>query len=407
MSEFSRNVPLLATGQALMMSSLSLILTTSALVGLSLAPDKSLATLPITFMFIAGMCTSIPAAMLMERIGRKQGFLFSTIFGISGGVAATFAIINQDFWLFAFSGVLIGMFNGFGNYYRFAAADAVETSLKSKAISTVLIGGVAAAVIGPNLANLTRESITDAPFAGSYLSIIVVYALVFVALAFIKLPAHANRPHSEDSKKGRSLKEIASQPKYIVALICAMLGYGVMSFVMTATPLAMNHSAHSFSDTSWVIQWHVLGMYVPSFFTGHLINKFGVIKVMVVGALFGLACMGTNLLGTSVTHYWFALVLLGVGWNFLFIGGTTLLTETYRLEERGKAQALNDFSIFTMVAISSITAGALQNLFGWQVINIAAIPFLVIILLSLVWLSKQRHQEALVHETRLEEVPQE
>jgi len=385
MNSFTRNVPLLATSQALMMSSMSLILTTIALVGTNIAPDKSLATLPLAMLFIAVMLTSIPAALLMKRIGRKQAYMFATLFGISGGVLATFSIINSLFWLFSVSTVLIGIFSGFGNYFRFTAADVVADDKKSKAISYVLIGGVVAAIVGPNLANLTHLSIPDAPFAGSYASIIILYILILFTLSFLKLPTIEPKDLNHKIKAIRPLKVIVRQPKFIVGLICGMFGYGMMSFVMTATPLAMNHHAHSFSDTSFVIQWHVLGMYAPSFFTGHLIRRFGIYNILFIGALFGAGCVAINLLGTSLAHYWTALVFLGIGWNFLFIGGTTLITETYHDLERTKTQALNDFVIFSTVALSSLSAGALQHLFGWKMVNIGVIPLIIIIFASIIW----------------------
>lgn len=387
MRVFWRNVPLLATCQALMMSSASLIIATAALVGASLADDKSLATLPLAMQFIAVMLTSIPAAMLMQRIGRKPAFMFSTMFGIAGGVLTTTAIMQGEFWLFVAGTACVGVFNGFGNYYRFAAADAVELDLKSRAISYVMVGGVIAAVVGPNLARITKDTIESAAFAGSYASIIVLYVLSFAVLAFVQLPK-ASHHHKQQQGQGnaRSLKEIASQSKFIVALICGMFGYGVMTLVMTATPLAMDHSHHHFDDTSFVIQWHVLGMFAPSFFTGHLIRRFGVLNIMLMGGLMGLGCVIINLLGTTVPHFWFALVLLGISWNFLFIGATTLLTETYRPEEQTRAQAMNDFAVFTTVAISSLSAGALQHYFGWQAVNYSVLPLLVLILGSIMWL---------------------
>lgn len=405
MNSFWRNVPLLAVSQSLMMSSMSLILTAAALVGYSLAPDKSLATLPVAVIFIAVMFTSIPAAIIMEHIGRKTGFMLATFFGMGGGAVATYGIIQADFWVFTLGGVLVGIFNGFGNYFRFAAADAVDVEHKSRAIAVVMLGGVVAAIVGPNLANLTRDSVAETPFAGSYMSIIVLYALALITLAFLKLPRQVKHVDEKGMKnESRSLATIASQPKFIVALICAMFGYGVMSFVMTATPLAMNHHAHSFSDTSFVIQWHVLGMFAPSFVTGHLIHRFGVLKVMFVGGLLGLACVAINLIGSSVPHYWAALTLLGISWNFLFIGGTTLLTETYQPEERGKTQAMNDFIIFTTVTIASLTAGTLQHNFGWQIINVGVIPFLIFVLLCILWLgNKLRHDER-YSGSRLQEV---
>ncbi len=395
MDSYKRNVPLLAISQALMLSSMSLILTVSALVGYQLTPDKSLATLPIAVIFIAVMITSIPAAMLMERIGRKKGFMFATLFGMSGGALATYAVVIHNFWIFTVSGLLIGIFNGFGNYFRFAAADAVTAEFKSRAISSVLIGGVVAAFFGPNLANLTRNSIIEFPFAGCYVSVAILYVMMFFVLSFLKLPIPVKNIEKNVKKLGRPLIEIAAQPRFIVAILCAMLGYGVMSFVMTATPLAMNHHAHTISDTSFVIQWHVLGMFAPSFVTGHLIHRFGVLKIMFVGGILGFTCVGINLLGTSVAHYWIALTALGISWNFLFIGGTTLLTETYQPDERSKTQAMNDFIIFTTVTISSLTAGTLQHQFGWQVVNMGVIPLLAVIIISVIWLGMKEKNKAL------------
>ena len=235
-TSFYRNVPLLAMSQAMMMSSMSLILTTSALVGYALADDKSLSTFPVAVIFIAVMFTSIPAAMILKRIGRKPGFMLATLFGMTGGVVATIAILQSSFWLFVLASIFIGIFNGFGNYFRFAAADSVDQEHKSRAISYVMIGGVVAAIVGPNLANLTRDSIEGMPFAGSFMSIIVIYILAFITLSFLKLPTQEDTFVGEHSNKIRPLVDIAKQPKFIVALICSMLGYGVMSFVMTATP---------------------------------------------------------------------------------------------------------------------------------------------------------------------------
>lgn len=385
MSTFSRNVPLLAVSQALMMSSNTLLVTTSALVGFALANDKAYATLPFALQLIATMFTSFPAALLMKKTGRKHGFMLATFLGMLGGSLCTLGILHRHFALFAFGGILLGMFNGFGNYYRFTAADIVDTENKSRAISLVLAGGVIAAVIGPNLANLTRDVIPQATFAGSFAAIIGLYVLSLLVLSFLKLPAVVTVDQTT-TKTGRRLRQIVRQPKYIVAVICGMFGYGVMALVMTATPLAMHIHAYPFADTSFVIQWHVLGMYVPSFFTGHLIHRFGSIRIMLLGALAGLACVAINLTGTSVTHFWFALTLLGISWNFLFIGATTLLTETYEREETFKAQAVNEFIVFSTVAASSLSAGALQHLLGWQAVNLGAIMPLILIMASLIWL---------------------
>lgn len=368
-----------------MMSANTLLVATSALVGYALASNKAYATLPFALQLIATMCTTIPAAMLMRKTGRKRGFMLATLLGMSGGSLCTVGILHGQFVVFAIGGMLLGMFNGFGNYYRFTAADIVDSEHKSRAIALVLAGGVIAAIIGPNLANLTRNFISHAIFAGSYASIIGLYVLSFGILSFLKLPTSAGLA-SKLQISGRPLARIVRQPKYIVAVICAMFGYGVMALVMTATPLAMKQHAYPFSDTAFVIQWHVLGMYVPSFFTGHLIHRFGGVRIMLLGALAGLACVAFNLTGTTVTHFWIALSLLGISWNFLFIGATTLLTETYQQAETFKAQAVNDFIVFSTVAVASLSAGALQNLFGWQAVNLGAIVPLMIIIASLFWL---------------------
>ena len=383
------NVPLLTCAQALMMSCNSLMVATAALVGFSLAEDKSLATLPLAAQFIAVMCTSIPAAMVMQRIGRKKAFLLACFFGVGGGVLTSVAILAGNFWLFVFGVLGMGIFNGFGNYFRFTAADSVEAPYKSRAVSYTMLGGVVAAIAGPTLARHSREWIATAEFAGSYLSVIVLYMGIFGVLSFLNIE-NEDFGRTRGNTGGRPLIEIARQPDYIVAVICAMLGYSVMSFVMTATPLAMDQAAYLFDDTAIVIQWHVMAMFAPSFFTGNLILRFGVLRIMTTGAVFGLACAAINLSGTGFGHFLAALVLLGLSWNFLFVGATTLLTETYRPEERNKAQALNDFIVFSTVSLGSLSSGALQNAFGWQAVNQGVLPPLLLVLLAIAWLARFR-----------------
>ena len=380
-----RNIPILALCQALFMSGTSLMVATTALVGFALAEDKIFASLPFTLQLVATMFTSIPAGRLMAKIGSKKSFLFGTVLAMFGAAICAYGVIQNSFVLFTLGSVFIGVFSGFANFYRFTAADSVDEAHKSRAISYVLAGGVLAAIIGPNLANYTREMISGAIFAGSYASIIILYILSFVLLNFLDLPRQAHHD-TKDVTPSRSLSIIVKQPKFIIAVICGMLGYATMSLVMTATPLAMQHNHHAYGDTAFVIQWHVLGMFAPSFFTGHLIKRFGILAVMLTGAIFGLLCVYINLLGTTVNHFWIALIFLGVGWNFLFIGGTTLLTETYSESEKFKTQALNDFMVFSMVALASLSAGILNHKFGWQFVNYMAIPTLCTILLSLVWL---------------------
>ena len=391
-NNYYRNVPLLALCQAMMVSAMSLVISTAALVGYQLAPDKSYATLPVAASLVATMLTSIPAAILMQRIGRRNGFMLASVVALSGVVLLVYATVHKQFWLFLFAIMSIGFFNGFGNYYRFTAADVVDDAHKSRAISYVLLGGVVAAFVGPNLANLTRTLVPGAEFAGSYATLLGFYSVSLLLQSFLKLPNRADLLHEHEAGESRPLAAIIRQPKFIVALVSGMLGYGIMSFVMTATPLAMQHRHFPFSDTAFVIQWHILGMFLPSFFTGSLINRVGVKKVMLLGTLIGFGCATVNLLGTTTTHFFIALLMLGVSWNFLFVGATTLLTETYLPAERFKTQALNDFTVFTTVALSSLSAGAVQHLFGWKFVNLSVIPLYTIILVSLLALGYKEHK---------------
>jgi len=379
-------VPLLALCQAMMVSSMSLIVSTSALVGYNLASDKSYATAPLAVGLIATMLASIPAALWMQRVGRKAGFMSASVIGFAGAGLLALSITQHLFWLFIAASALIGLFNAFGNYYRFTAADAVDEAHKSRAISLVLAGGVIAAVVGPNLANYTKSLIPNADFAASYAFLMIFYAISLLLQGFLKLPKKSDLLRTKESGTARPLRDIVRQEKFVVAVICAMLGYGVMSFVMTATPLAMQHRHMPFSDTAFVIQWHVLGMFIPSFFTGHLINRFGVKRIMALGALLGLGSTAINIVGASAMHFFYGLLLLGISWNFLFVGATALLTETYHPSEQFKTQAVNDFVVFTVVAISSLSAGAINHMFGWKVINYSAIPLYLAALASILML---------------------
>lgn len=378
------SVYLLALCQALMMSSTSLLITASALVCLTLTDDKSLVTLPLSMQFLGLMLTSMPASILMGKLGRKKGFLLGTLFGIVGASLLVFAVFNHLFWLFAVGSFLIGIFNGFGIYYRFAAVDMVSEENRPKAISYVMVGGVIAAFVGPNLANFGRSMFPEEPFAGGFIYATIIYVLVFIVISLIKFPDALSQNAIEETS--RPLSKITRQPMFIVAVICGMLGYAIMSYLMTATPLAMKHHAHNFSDTAFVIQWHVLAMFAPSFFTGNIIQRFGVLNVILAGAVLAIVCVAINLVGITVWHFWAALVALGISWNFLFIGATALLTQTYRSEEKAKAQGFNDFAVFTLVTIASLSAGMLQHKLGWEMVNYGALPFIIIIITSVYWL---------------------
>jgi MFS family permease len=387
MNAMKRNVWLLAGCQALMNSGNSLLIATSALVGFQLAPDKSLATLPLALQFLTSMLTTVPASFLMKAIGRRAGFAVGTLIGLAGAALAAWGIVGQSFLYFCLAAALIGAFNGFGTYYRFAAADVASADYRSRAISYVMAGGVVAALVGPNLAHWTSAWFAAHEFAGSYLSLLGLYGLALAALAFVRIP----RPSAAQAHAhGRPLAEIARQPAFIVALAGGALGFGVMALVMTATPLAMHQHAHPFAETAFVIEWHLLGMFAPSFFTGHLIRRFGVLRVMLAGAALNAVCVAINLAGTEVAHFWAALTLLGVGWNFLFVGATTLLTETYSEAEKAKAQALNDFLVFSAITAASLSAGALQHLLGWRAVNLGVLPLIGVILVALLWLRRAR-----------------
>ena len=380
--KMKRNVTLLALSQAVLITGTSLLLASCALVGMSLSSTKALATLPLALLFMAQMATTIPASLYMQRVGRRLGFMTSSVFGLAGAATATVGVFKAEFSIFCFGTILIGVFNGFGQYYRFAAAETAPKEYRSRAISYVLAGGLVAAFAGPNLAKWSRQLLPE-EFAGSYAILTGIYLLAFSIAYFLSMPKPGATTRSAG---GRPLAEIARQPAYLVAVASAMVGYGVMNFIMIATPLAMHDFAHPFSDTAFVIQWHVFGMFVPSFFTGHLIRKFGTANIMLTGVLLLGLCVGINFTGTTVIHFWSSLIFLGLGWNFLFVGATTQLTETYSPGEKAKAQALNDFIVFGTVTLTSLSSGAVQNILGWETINMAVIPFLLLIVLANLWL---------------------
>ncbi len=383
-----RSVILLSLSQAALITGTSLLLASSAIVGLALTGHKSLATMPLALLFLAQMATTIPASLYMARVGRQLGFMTSAMSGLAGAAVATGGIIKADFNLFCLGTTLIGVFNGFGQYYRFTAAEVVPEEYRSRAISYVLAGGVIAAFAGPNLANWSRHFLTD-EFAGSYAGLIGLYLLAFGFAYFMRFP----KPEPDSRLQGgRPLAAIARQPTYLVAVASAMVGYGVMNFIMVATPLAMKGYAHPFSKTAFVIQWHVFGMFVPSFFTGQLIRRFGTANIMLTGVLLLGLCVWINMAGTTVTHFWGSLLFLGFGWNFLFVAATALLTETYSLNEKAKAQALNDFIVFGTVTLTSFSSGAVQHALGWETVNMAVIPFLVFVVIANIWLRSKTNR---------------
>ena len=382
----NKNVIQLALAQALMMSVNTLLLTASSIIGFELADNKALATLPLAIQFFATMLTTIPASLMMNRLGRRKGFIFSSIIGFIGSFTALYAVTQGSFEVFCLATLMFGIYTGFGNYFRFVATEVAPPGHSNTAISYVLAGGVLAAFIGPNLANYSKDTF-DIAYLGSFIAVFILYSLNLVNILWMDLPKPVNRALNDYA---RSLKEIARQPYFIVALLSAAIGFSMMSLLMTATPLSMKHHNLPFSDVAFVIQWHVLGMFAPSFFTGHLINRFGVERIIFIGGLLILGCIGTNLMGTTLWHFWLALFLLGLGWNFMFIGGTTMLTKTYNEAEKAKTQALNDFTVFTAVTFASLGAGVLQHQLGWFMVNISVIPFILICLFSILWLKTKQ-----------------
>ncbi len=389
MSSEKKNVALLSACQGLLITNNSILLTTNGLAGYALATDKSLATLPFTAFILGAALTTMPASMLMRRYGRRAGFMLGAGFGVAGALVCTAAMLLHNFWLLCAGALLVGIYNANGQYYRFAAADSASASFKSKAISLVLAGGILGGLLGPESSKYTKDLIPDAVFAGSYFSLSLFCLLSLAVLSRIQIPPLSV---AEQRDQGRPLTVIARHPAFVVAVLSSVIGYGAMNLLMTATPLAMAACQHPFSAAALVIQWHVIGMYGPSFFTGALIKRFGVIAVMLSGVLVSLSCVVVALNGTEVAHFWFALVLLGIGWNFMFIGGTTLLTECHTPSERAKAQGLNDTLIFITMAASSLSSGLLFTLKGWVLMNQMAVPFLLVTGASMLWLRLHRRR---------------
>ena len=383
-----RNVWLLAACQALFMTGNAVMITLSALVGdHMLSEDKALVTLPVSTMVIGTLLATLPASFWMRFIGRRWGFMSGASIGFIGGIVTSVAIYENVFWLFCLGTFLMGSYNAFGQYYRFAAADVASDSYRSRAISYVMAGGVVSAICGPELARQTHDFFPTYIYLASFMSLSVLATIAFLLLSFIQIP----RLTAEERRDtGRPWPLIVRQPVFIVAVLSAVVGYGSMSVVMTATPLAMALCNHGLNETAFVIQWHALGMFAPSFVTGHLIRRLGVLNIILAGCVIEVAAVMTNLHGISVLHFGIALFLLGVGWNFMFIGGTTLVTETYEPSERAKTQAINDFVVFGSVAISSFVSGNLLHYVGWSAVNYSALPFIAAAVLAVAWLAVRR-----------------
>ena len=361
-----------------MLSAIVLSMTLAAILGSLLAPDKSLATLPVAAMVIGTAVASLPAAMLMRRLGRRVGFLMGASLGVVGSAVAGYGLWQDSFALFVLGHLLLGSYQGFANYYRFAAAEAVDAAHTTRAISWVVAGGIVAAFLGPQLGEWGRDWIVSGPFVGSYLAQAALSVMALGLLSQVRLKPVA----VATAGAARSVRELLSQPLLLTSVFGAAVGYSVMIMVMTATPLAMLGCGLPGESVTPVIQWHVVGMFAPSFFTGHLVKRYGAPRIMQVGFALLLGHVAIALSGLEFLHFASALVLLGVGWNFAFVGGTALLTQTYRPAEQLKVQAINEFLVFGLVAASTLSAGWLYDRYGWATLNLAVVPFLVLALLA-------------------------
>jgi len=391
MNSTHRNVGLLAACQALLLTNNATLIAINGLAGLALAPTKALATLPVTCWVAGGALATMMASLHMKRVGRQRGLMAGTRWGIVGALICAGAVWLQSFWLLCFGTLVFGVYNAYGQYYRFAAADVATADFKSTAISLVLAGGLIGGILGPTTSRFTVDLLAPR-FTGAYLALIGFALATLLLLRFVRIPM----PDAKvQAAAGRPLREIAAQPKFIVAVLAGAIGYGVMNFLMTSTPIAMGVCGHPYSDAAFVISSHVIGMFAPSFVTGGLIKRLGALPVMFCGALLNFSAIGVGLSGIAVAQFWWSLVLLGVGWNFLYIGATTLLTETYRPEEMAKAQGANDQAIFVVMVVSSLASGATVTTAGWERVNLFALPMVALVGIAILWFAvKERAAKA-------------
>lgn len=376
----NKNVLLLAICQGLITTGNILLVTIAALVGQALSPSASLTTFPVATQMFGLLLATIPASLIMGKVGRRWGFSLGNLIGISGTLLGYFALLESAFFSFSFATFLIGIGIGFATLYRFAAIEASDNP--AVAISTIMASGVVAAMLGPNMAVWVTSYFPSIHYANVFIALTSLYVLALILLqgvTFIEVVENVS------DIPARPLKAIVIQPQFITAVFIAMLSYTIMNLLMTATPLAMHRHGFDLSESALVIEWHVLGMFVPSFFTGKLIQRFGQTQIMSVGAftIFG-SCV-INLLGMTQWHFLIALCLLGVGWNFMFISATQMVSETYQPNERAKAQASNEFLVFSMVAVSSLGAGWLEEVAGWQALNLWAMPVMFASFVVIYW----------------------
>jgi len=380
---------LLTLCQGLLLVNNVVFIAINGLVGLALAPVGWMATLPITGYVAGGALATGLVARHQRRYGRQRAFQIGLLVAVASAGVCAFAAMTRNFWLLTAATLVAGYYNANGSLYRFAAVELVQPEFKERAISWVLAGGIIGGVVGPNLAAWSRDALPQ-PFAGAYLALMGVGLLSWGLMRFIPFPPLAGQGSSGGVAPGRPLGQIVRQPVFIIAAAACAIGYGVMNLLMAATPIAMAQCSHPFSAAALVLEWHVLGMYVPSFFTGRLVKRFGVLPVMSVGLLLNIACVAFALTGTDVMHFLGALLVLGVGWNFLYIGGSTLATSSYAPEEKTRAQAALDFCVYATMTLTSFSSGALVTTGGWTAMNLGTLAPLVLLAAALVWLAQLR-----------------
>ena len=379
----NRNLWLLTACQGLFMTNNVVFIAINGLVGLSLAPFGWMATLPLMAYVVGGAMSTVLVSQTQSRFGRRTSFQLGLAVAVLSALLCCYAAYSKNFWLLVVATVVAGYYNANAQLYRFAAAELAAPAFKEKAISLVMAGGLLGAVLGPNLASQTRN-LMDVPFAGAYAALAGVALLAMALLAYVQFPPAAAKTTASG---GRPLGEIMRQPVFIVAAAAGALGYGVMNLLMAATPIAMQVCGLPFSDVAWVLEWHVIGMFAPGFFTGHLIKRFGTLPIMAIGLALNVACVLIALSGVEFQQFLLALFLLGVGWNFLFTSATTLATTAYRPEEKDKAQGALNFCVFAVLAISSLASGVLVTTQGWMLLNLGSLVPLFLTGLLLAWVA--------------------
>ena len=388
----NRALLLLALCQGFFLTNNVTFIAINGLVGLALAPRAWMATLPVTAYVAGGALFAGLVARHQRTWGRRRAFQLGLVVAIVTTALCAWAALHREFWLLVVGATLAGYYNANAGLYRFAATEIVAPTFKDRAISWVLAGGIIGAVAGPNLALATRNAL-PVEFAGAYAALAGVALCSLVTMSFIRFPPLA-LPTA--AAPGRPLREIAAQPVFVVAVVACALGYGVMNLLMAATPIAMAMCSHPFASTALVLEWHVLGMFVPSFFTGSLIKRFGAVRVMAVGVVLNIACIGVALSGVELERFLVALFVLGVGWNFLFIGGTSLFTSAYRPEEKTTAQAAMDTVVFSTMTLTSFSSGALVTTQGWTLLNVGSLVPVAIVAGALAWFRVARRRRVSV-----------